>query len=67
MPAKLSPTLWDEAIKCACILYNLNPHQGINSLKSRMKYFLIRESIYLNLKFFGSKVFFLNRYKQRKF
>jgi len=24
--AKLSPILWDEAIKCACILYKLYPH-----------------------------------------
>jgi hypothetical protein len=64
--AKLSPILWDEAIKCACILYNLNPHQEIN-FKILNEVFFNKKIDISKLKVFGCKVFFLKRYKQGKF
>ena len=64
--AKLSPILWDEVIKCACTLYNLNPHQGIN-FKIPNEVFFNKKIDISKLKVFGCKVYFLNRYRQGKF
>jgi len=56
----------DEVIKCACILYNLNPHQEIN-FKILNEVFFNKKIDISKLKVFGCKVFFLKRYKQGKF
>ena len=63
--AKLPINFWDSAILCACRLYNLNPHQGNNSL--------IPDEVFFNklvdishLKVFGCRVYFYNNHKKNK-
>ena len=63
--AKLPINFWDSAILCDCRLYNLNPHQGNNSLIPDEVFFSKPVDI-SHLKVFGCRVYFYNKYKKNK-
>eukprot|EP00833_Pecoramyces_ruminatium_P017169 jgi/Orpsp1_1/1191201/evm.model.d7180000084092.1 len=63
--ANLPLSFWDFGILCACRLYNLNPHQGINN-RIPDEVFFNKPVDITHLRVFGCKVYFKNFHKTNK-